>query len=82
MEFIKTWLIIGAAVSFFFLSVEYIIGYDRVKPVLEANPELIPYETSLRVLSTIFMVIIWPWNVYTFIVTFIRAFIKGFNNHE
>lgn len=72
----------GTIVTIVMLFIEYFINYDRVLAVIEDNPQLAPYETLMRIFSTIIMIIIWPWSLFNFVRSFIKGIIKAFKDHE
>ena len=72
----------GISVTFVMLFIEYFLNYDRVAAVMEENPLLAPYETLMRIFSTIIMIIIWPWSLFNFTRSFIKEIIKAFKDHE
>lgn len=63
MEFVKLYFLIGISVTFFILLFEYVFKYDRVKAIIESEPTLAYAETFIRIVSTIMMVFIWPYNL-------------------
>lgn len=82
MEFIKFWLTCGVCVTFCVLALEYLVNYDRVKNVIADNEELAQYESFMRIISVLIMVVIWPWTVLNYVIGFVKGFIEAFKNHE
>lgn len=82
MDLIKIWFICGLCVTFFVLTLEYFVKYDRVAKVIAENGELARFESFMRVCSAVIMVVIWPWTVINYLVGFAKGLIAAFKNNE
>lgn len=82
MGFVTFWFTCGICVTFCVLALEYLVKYDRVRLVIDSNPQLAKYENFMRICSVVIMIVIWPWTVLNYVVGFVGGIINSFKNHE